>query len=244
MFTTGTSVKGKWNFKWYKGSIGEYFPSNQEYDVIFEDNSVARIAAKYVKKNKQAIKKMKTSKKTNTAIPTPFTTAIAAANTINSNIEFSTKLDANIKPTLKMSSDDIFSPSLLPTDIVTVHSLSLPSSSSSSSSSSTTTSSTSTSSFFPFTSALSSSPTLANLKRKRFECVAQENNSHADILWCKSADNYDFNRPSKRPRYQSFKNKNTIDAVLIGKFNAADVNNTSSSSSSSLIKKNTRASHT
>ena len=242
MFTTGTSVKGKWNFKWYKGSIGEYFPSNKEYDVIFEDNSIARIAAKYVKKNKQAIKKMKTSKKTNTAIPTPFTTAIAAANTINSNIEFSTKLDANIKPTLKMSSDDIFSPSLLPTDIVTVHSLSLPSSSSSSSSS--TTSSTSTSSFFPFTSALSSSPTLANLKRKRFECVAQENNSHADILWCKSADNYDFNRPSKRPRYQSFKNKNTIDAVLIGKFNAADVNTTSSSSSSSLIKKNTRASHT
>ena len=244
MFTTGTSIKGKWNFKWYKGSIGEYFPSNKEYDVIFEDNSIARIAAKYVKKNKQAIKKMKTSKKTNTAIPTPFTTAIniTAANTINT--ESSTKLDANIKPTLKMSSDGIFSPSLLPTDIVTVHSLSLPSSSSSSSSSSTTTSSTSTSSFFPFTSALSSSPTLANLKRKRFECVAQENNSHADILWCKSADNYDFNRPSKRPRYQSFKNKNTIDAVLIGKFNAADVNNTSSSSSSSLIKKNTRASHT
>ena len=240
MFTTGTSVKGKWNFKWYKGSIGEYFPSNKEYDVIFEDNSVARIAAKYVKKNKQAIKKMKTSKKTNTAIPTPFTTSITAANTMN--IESSTKLDANIKPTLKISSDDIFSPSLLPTDIVTVHSLSLPSSSSSSSS--TTTSSTSTSSFFPFTSALSSSPTLANLKRKRFECVAQENNSHADILWCKSADNYDYNRPSKRPRYQSFKNKNTIDAVLIGKFNAADVNNTSSSSSSSLIKKNTRASHT
>ena len=241
MFTTGTSVKGKWNFKWYKGSIGEYFPSNQEYDVIFEDNSVARIAAKYVKKNKQAIKKMKTSKKTNTAIPTPFTTANTAANTM-SNIESSTKLDANIKPTLKISSDDIFSPSLLPTDIVTVHSLSLPSSSSSSSSS--TASSTSTSSFFPFTSALSSSPTLANLKRKRFECVAQENNSHADILWCKSADNYDYNRPSKRPRYQSFKNKNTIDAVLIGKFNAADVNTTSSSSSSSLIKKNTRASHT
>ena len=242
MFTTGTSVKGKWNFKWYKGSIGEYFPSNKEYDVVFEDNSIARIAAKYVKKNKQAIKKMKTSKKTNNAIPTPFTTASTAANTMN--IESSTKLDANIKPTLKISSDDIFSPSLLPTDIVTVHSLSLPSSSSSSSSS--TTSSTSTSSFFPFTSALSSSPTLANLKRKRFECVAQENNSHADILWCKSADNYDFNRPSKRPRYQSFKNKNTIDAVLIGKFNAADVNNTSSSSSSSssLIKKNTRASHT
>ena len=234
MFTTGTSVKGKWNFKWYKGSIGEYFEDNS-YDVIFEDNSIARIAAKYVKKNKQAIKKMKTSKKT------PFTTAITAVNT---NIESSTKLDASIKPTLKMSSDGIFSPSLLPTDIVTVHSLSLPSSSSSSSS--TTTSSTSTSSFFPFTSALSSSPTLANLKRKRFECVAQENNSHADILWCKSADNYNFNRPSKRPRYQSFKNKNTIDAVLIGKFNAADVNNTSSSSSSSssLIKKNTRASHT